>query len=141
VQGESLADLPADAEHGVEGARRVLEDHGDAAAPHRVEGGRRRADQLGTVERHAAGDPRLGGEQAESGEPGHRFAGAGFADETEGLAAADMQVDAAQGGDARKRDAQVFDAHKGRITGGGTLRRHGGHQPMFTARKSMCSIG
>ncbi len=138
MQRQRLADLASDGEHGIEGARRVLEDHGDAAAADVVETGGRRADQFLAGEQDAPRHARLGRQQAESGEPGDRLARAGLADEADGLARRDGKVDAAQGRHAGKAHLEIADGNEG--LGRGIHGRHAG-QPILPARKSMYSIG
>ena len=61
VHDDGLGDLPADRHGGVEGARRVLEDHADVVAPDRLHVALRQARQLGS------GQPdRAGGDHAAS---------------------------------------------------------------------------
>ncbi|SCB34453.1 hypothetical protein GA0061099_1005182 [Bradyrhizobium yuanmingense] len=110
MQRQRFAKLPADGQHRVERARRILEDHGDAPAPDLIELGGRRAENLAPVEPHRARDLRMARQQPQRGEPGHRFAGAGLADEADGLALLQGNVDAAQDRHAIEADAQVLDA-------------------------------
>ncbi|GAV33962.1 hypothetical protein ROTAS13_01622 [Roseomonas sp. TAS13] len=113
MQGQHLGDLPADAVDGVQAARRVLEDHGDAAAAHPVQHRRRGAQDLLAIEPHAAGDARLGRQQAQGGQPGDRLAAAGFTHQGQGFAAPDGEVHAAQGGRAVEADGEVADLDQG----------------------------
>ena len=97
MQLQRLAELPADAMHRIEAARRVLEDHGDALAAHALEQPRRRADQLLAVEAHRAADTGARRQQAERRQPGHALARARFADDARAPRPAHRQIDAIDG--------------------------------------------
>src|SRR3954471_23309277 len=86
MQRQGLAELPADGQHGIECARGILEDHGDAPAPDTVELGGRRSKDIATVETNGAGDAGIPRQQPEGRKPRHRLARPGLADEAERLA-------------------------------------------------------
>ena len=94
VGANHLDDLLADAEHRVESAQRILEDH----RHHRSAAGaqliRRESDQVALADQHRAGfDPSRPGHQAERREKCHAFAGARFADHRKYLARPHRQRD------------------------------------------------
>jgi hypothetical protein len=66
------------------------------------------AEEVFACESDAAGDLGGGWKQAQEGEGGGGFAGAGFADEAERLAGGDGEGDAIDGGALAEGDAEVF---------------------------------
>src|SRR4029453_4395925 len=97
MQLQRLAELPADAMHRVEAARRVLEDHGDALAAHVLEQARRRAAQFLALPPHGAPAAAARRQEAKSREPGHALARARFAHDAQRLARRDREIDAVDG--------------------------------------------
>ena len=86
VDLERFRDLVADPLHGVEGRHGVLEHHGDVGAPQLAQLVVGRVEDLrAVVADRARLDGREPGEQAHDGPGQHRLAGAGLADDAEGL--------------------------------------------------------
>ena len=109
VDADGLGDLRSDGHYRVQGGHRLLEDHGDiaaAAAAHRVGS---EFEQVFAEEADASGDPRAGREQAQDGERGGGFAGAGFADQAESFAGLEGEGDSAYGLVAAEADGEGVD--------------------------------
>ena len=99
VQDQDLVHLPLDGVQRIERGHRLLEDHRHAVAAHRQKLACRRADQLAALEFYAAGGMarhRIG-QELQDRQRGHRLAGARFAHQRHGLAAADLEADVAHG--------------------------------------------
>src|SRR5262249_55884388 len=97
-----------------------------------IELGARRTENFVSFELHRAGDPGLGRQQAERGEPRHRLSGAGLTDEADGLTFAQLQIDTVQDRNALEGDRELLDANEF------------GHQaqtPKLPARKSIAKAG
>ena len=95
VGGHGLDDLRADRVRRVEAGHRLLEDHRDAPATDRAHrGGAQLQEILAIEDDGAACDPARRRDKAHDGERERRFSGAGFADDGEGAAALDREVDA-----------------------------------------------
>ena len=93
---DGLDDLVADGENRIERGHRVLEDHrGGSAADLRqrvLVGG----EDVDAVERQGLGrDLRRGRKEPHQRKAGHRFSGAGLADDADALAFVDVKADAA----------------------------------------------
>ncbi len=140
VDPQRLDELVADPVDGGEGGERVLEHHGDPSAADGGQLASGQADQLAVVQPDRAPDPGGAGQQAEHGQRGDGLPGAGLADDAEGLAPVQGEVDAAHGGDgvgaarAGEVDPQVADAQQ--RGPGGDGRGGGGHAlvPFLVAR-------
>ncbi len=128
VQEQHLVDLPLDRVQRVERGHRLLEDHRHAVAAHRRSSRCRRADQLLALEADAAGRmPRHRiGQQLQDRQRRHRLARARFADQRQGLAAADVEAHAlhrAHGvGAGAEGDREVADLEQRCIAHASTLR-------------------
>ncbi|GAA3040711.1 hypothetical protein GCM10020000_19110 [Streptomyces olivoverticillatus] len=116
VDAVVLGDLFADRVVGVQAGERVLEDHRHAAAAQPAQLALGQAGQLAAVEGDGAGDLRAG-VQAHHREGGHGLAGAGLADDAEGLPAVHREGEgvhgpygAALGGEG---DREVLDGQQG----------------------------
>ena len=99
VQEQRLAHLPGDRVQRVQRGHRLLEDHGDAVAAHPAHDILARAHELLAVEADAPRGVRGRriGQKLEQRKRGHRLAGAALADQRQGLAALDVEGDAAHG--------------------------------------------
>ncbi len=101
---------------GVEAGERVLEDHRHAAAAQPAQLALGQAGQLPAVEGDGAGDPGVG-VQAHHGHRGDGLAGAGLADDAEGLPAAHREAEGVHGPDVAvaggEGDGQVRDGQQG----------------------------
>jgi len=99
VHPRRLADLHADGEHRVQRAHRVLQDHGDLAAPDVLHLVLALREEIVAVEQHlAAEDARRGpGYQPDQGKARHALARARLAHEAERLALADAERHAVHG--------------------------------------------
>ena len=88
VEFERLGELVADAHEGVERGHRILEDHRDALAADFQEFLLGSFEEIGAGEHGGAALDAAGwhGDEAKQGIAGDRFAGAGLADDPEGLA-------------------------------------------------------
>ena len=96
---ERLLDLEADAPHRVEVRHRVLRDEADLATADLLHLLLRRLREVPALEEDlAAGDLAGAGEQVDDRVRGRGLAGAGLADDREGLAAVEGEVDAATAG-------------------------------------------
>ena len=119
-----FCDLVAHAHHRVEGGQRLLEDHRDLVTAYLPQAFRRHASEVCALEEDlASGEARLAWEEADERPQRHRLSGAGFPDEAERLAAAQVEGGAVDCADeaARERElhAQVADVedrvvHSGR---------------------------
>jgi hypothetical protein len=99
VVAQRLLDVVADRPHRVEVAHRVLGDEPDVgAAQFGVPLLARVGDVLTVEDDPAAGDMSVAGQQAEDAHRGGGLAGAGFADDSDGLAGPDVEVHAEDGG-------------------------------------------
>ncbi len=101
---ERLGDLVADGEHRVERRSRLLEDERDSGAADRLHLA------LGGVHQAAALEPDVSAGDAarrlyepQDRQRGHRLAAARFADQADGLAAADREADVVDGVDGAAR--------------------------------------
>ena len=115
MEPQGLGDLIADAEHGVQGAHGLLEDHGDPLAPDAAHLLLRKGQEILSLEqdpaRHdSAGRPR---DQAHDGEGENCLAASRLAGDAEGVALVDAEIHAVDGLDGAPRRlevrAQVFD--------------------------------
>ena len=117
VQRHHLPHLPAHLHGGIQGGHRLLEDHRHLVAPesaHLVLG---EPHELAAVEPDAAGDVRVGGQEAHDRERRHGLARPGLADDPQPFPFVEGEADAPQGGllptaegDAQVRDFEV--AHR-----------------------------
>jgi hypothetical protein len=103
VRGDALDQLVPHGEERVQGRHRVLQDHRDAAAAEPVHLGLRQRQQVDAVEADAAADDagRAVGQHPHDREAREALAGAGFADETQGLAGVHREAHAGHGCDRR----------------------------------------
>ena len=101
VDQQRFDELLTDAQVGVERGHRILENHADAPAADGAQLAGRAAEEVNAVEHRRAGfDPRgRRRQQAEQREAGDGLARAGFADETERLAALQRKTHAVHGTD------------------------------------------
>jgi hypothetical protein len=76
VVANVIGELTADAGHGVQAGRRILEDHADAPAPNQVHLLGHQLDQVGEGQVDAAADSGARRQQAENSQTRHGFAGA-----------------------------------------------------------------
>ena len=124
---ECFGDLAADGHGGVEGGHGFLEDHAEVAAAVEAHGFFGEGEQGGAAKFNGARDLGGGGEEAEEGEGDGGFAGAGFADEGEGLAGMDLEGDVVDGEAGAKGDGEVGDVEERRGVhegdGNGKVRR------------------
>ena len=98
VSEECLSHLRADLRHGVEVGHGVLRHQADLRPANSAHHSLRRADQFLPVEGDAApGDRAVAGEQPDQRHRGRGFARARFADDRDGLARADLEVDGLDG--------------------------------------------
>ena len=97
VQREALGDLALDGVQRVEAGHRLLEDEADVVAAGAAQGALVGGQHLGAAVADRAGDVGVVGQQADGGEGGDRLAGAGLADEGEGLAGVEVEGDAVDG--------------------------------------------
>ena len=95
--GERQRELVADPVERIERGHRLLEDHGELRAAIVVELVGRQADQLLAAVLHRALGPAVRGEKAHHRHHGLALAGAGFADDGDGLAGVDVEIDALHG--------------------------------------------
>ena len=111
VGADGFGDLGSDGHDGVERGHGLLEDHGDVAAAVAAHGGFGREVRSRSVagEADVSGDVGGVGEEAEDGERGGGFAGAGFADQAEGFAGIDVEGDILDGGVLAEADGEVGD--------------------------------
>ena len=109
---ERFGDLAADGHDGIEGGHGFLEDHGEVFAAVAAHGVVREGEQVFAHKPYGSSDLRGGGKEAEEGERGGGFAGAGLADQAEGLAGVDLKGDVADGGLIPEVDGEVFDLEK-----------------------------
>jgi hypothetical protein len=119
MDGQRLGDLQPDGEQRVERGHRLLEDHRDVAAANLAHLFVVEIEQALAVERDlAAGAPGEPRQQPHDRERRDRLAGAGFADDGDDLAAADLEAQALDRthGAARRleMDVQVFDLQQRR---------------------------
>src|SRR5690606_20764453 len=112
---------------------RVLEDHGDLVPPHLGQGGAGVVHERASLPAHvAAGDAPRQLDEAEQRLRGHALAGAGLADQAEGLAPGDAERHVAHRlhlpPAGEEPDLEVLDLEQrlGSRTGHGDLRRTGG---------------
>ena len=99
VQPQRFAELLLDRVKRVERGHRLLENHGDAVAAYRAHRRSGGMEQFLAVQPDTAAGVRGGGvgQQLQDAERGDRLAGAGFADQSDGLAAIDRQGQALDG--------------------------------------------
>ena len=110
MRQDRLDELVADPQQRIEAGQRILEDDADAAPAYLAHPRRRQIVDARAVEPDfAAGDAARRIEQADDGEAGERFAGAGFADHAENLAGRDVERDAVER-DQRPLSRGEFDA-------------------------------
>ena len=126
VEGEAFGDLLLDGVERVERGHRLLEDEADVVAAGAAQGALVGGQHLGAAVADGAGDVGVVGEEADGGEGGDGLAGAGFADERQGLAGVELEADAAdgRGGAGRpggRRCREVADGEE-RARGGGACR-------------------
>ncbi len=140
VVADHLADLAADPGERVERGGGFLEHHRDALAAQRGERGVRGADDLGTGDDGAAGGAGVGVEEAHRGERDGRLAGAGLADEGEGLAGGDLEGHALDGrylaGLGGEDDAEVVECEYGSRRGASGSLGGGAHPRPLTSKAS-----
>ncbi len=108
MQAQALADLAYDALQWIERGHRLLEHHADALPTNRQQCLRRQGEQFLAVQAHAAAQARRARQQAQQGVGGLRLAGAGLADQGQGLAGAQAEVDPLHDLRVAIGDAQVF---------------------------------
>src|SRR5690606_13061164 len=94
MQGEHFAKLRADAQVGIERAHRILEHVGDAPAANMAPPRFRQGEQLLALEPCLAADFRTARHQTREREQRLALAGAGFADDSQGIAFLQLEVDA-----------------------------------------------
>jgi hypothetical protein len=96
VDEQRLDELVGDPQVGIQRRHRILEDHRDPFAPDRPRLGRRAAQEVDAVEDGRAALDAAGGlrDEAHDRVARHGFAGAGFADDPERLAAFEGEADA-----------------------------------------------
>ena len=146
---ERLSDLTPDGEHAIEGGHRILEDHRDPTTPHIPEAslrehGQVRVSQVEPTRCHS-GALRS---QPHQREGGHALAGSRFADDRDGLAALDGQIQAVDGRRSPRADLNETDrpsiARSGRdaaVSSGGPDRsRLSGPGSCCTADASRASL-
>ena len=92
--GERQRELVSDPVERIERGHRLLEDHGELRAAIVVEPVGREADQLLAAVLHRAFGPAVRGEKAHDRHHGLALARSGFADDGDGLAGIDVEVDA-----------------------------------------------
>ena len=96
MQKQNFADLLFDRMQRVERRHRLLEHDGDVVAAHAAHVAFAERQEIAALEQDRAGrmPRRRIGQQLEDRQRGHRFAGAGFADQRHGLAVADVERNA-----------------------------------------------
>jgi hypothetical protein len=118
---DGFGDLRADGHDRVEGGHGLLEDHGEGSATMAAHGFFGEGEQIVPIKGNVSSDLRGGGKQSEEGEGGGGFAGAGLADEAEGLAGVDVEGDVADGGTVAEGYGEIFYFEKCPIAHGSTL--------------------
>ena len=126
---EAFGELAADGHDGVEGGHGLLKDHGDFAAAEGAPEVRGLAEEFAALPEDGAGDLGGGAEEAEDGERGDAFAGAGFADEAEDLAGGEGEGDAVDDLRGADGDAEVAEREEG-CRGGLARVGSSGHGPI-----------
>ena len=122
VDAGDVGDLLADRQQRVQLAARVGHDHGDVAAAHALQFDLRQGHEVLALEDQLAGGDAAGfGRQAKQAAGEGGLAGAGFADQSEDLAAFDAQVEVADGGVGDAGDGGELDRQAGDVE-----RRRGG---------------
>ena len=102
VDGQDLADLPSDGEHGVQRALRLLKDHPDASAADHAHRRLGQGQQVFAVESHLPRqDARALRQEAGDGEGGHGLPAARLAEQAQGLAPSDMEIHPVDGAHGR----------------------------------------
>ena len=99
---QHLRDLEADAEHRVERAHRLLEDHRDLGAAQRAQLARRTLQQVLALENDPAARARIPRQQAQDRKRGHRLAAAGFAHQRHRAVLRDVEAHAFHRRDGRR---------------------------------------
>src|SRR5262252_7160520 len=104
---QGLDDLPADRQHRVERGQRVLEHHGDRAAAQPAQRLGIEPGEVPAVEHHAAANPRTARRELQNGARQHGLAAAGFADDAEGMAGFETEIDLIDRAQATARSGQI----------------------------------
>ena len=92
---QRLDDLQSDRQHRIERGHRLLEDHRDFAAAHVAHLVFGQVEEIASLEQDAAfGTRPVRGKQPHDRMRGDRFSGAGFADQRDDLARADLKAEA-----------------------------------------------
>lgn len=118
MPAQRLADLESDGEDRIEGAERVLEDHGDSSSADPLECAFVELEEVVAVEGDPPGHLGRAGQQAQHAHRRHGLPGAGLAHHGNDLAAADIEGDAVDGSHRAPAvrteiDGEVGDAQKG----------------------------
>lgn len=118
VGEDSFGDLCAYRHDRIEGGHGFLEDHGDVAAAVVSHGCFGEVEEGLSCKGNVSSDLGGGREEAEEGEGGGGFAGAGFSDEAEGLSGVDLKGDVLDSVVGSEADGQVFYLEKGWVESG-----------------------
>lgn len=110
-----FGDLAPDGHDGIEGSHGFLEDHGDVLSAVAAHGVFREGEQVLAHKANVSSDLGGVGKEAEKGEGGGGFAGAGLSDQAESLAGVDLKGDISDGGVGPEVDGKVFDFEKRRV--------------------------
>lgn len=121
-RAQPLGEEVSDAAQRIDGGARVLEDHGDLTGPQRGQLRAAHGEYVPAGDPHLTGGERAGRQQAEHTAAGHRLAGAGLADQADGLSRSDPQADPVEdrtcGLTVGQPDAEPVDLQDGRFAGG-----------------------
>jgi hypothetical protein len=124
VQEQDFGDLPLDGVERIERGHRLLEDDGDVGAAHVADFALVETQQVAALEQDRARGMARGriGQKFHHRERGDRFARARFADQRDGLAAADVERNAVDRGEfaravveRHREDADVEQRRSGRV--------------------------
>ena len=109
VNHDGLRHLVADGEHRVQGGHRVLDDQRELSATDLVHLAIGQLQEVLAVQRDASGDDaaRRRGDEAHQCQHCHRLAGPRFSNDSQGLAAAEVEADAVDGFDGAKASLEV----------------------------------
>ena len=107
MQPHGLGNLLADAHHRIEAAGRILKDHGNALATDVFQPPRAGIGDVLAVKQYRARDGGAVGKKPEHGQPAYGLAAAAFADDAEGFAASDIEIDTMNDLCARKCDPEI----------------------------------
>jgi hypothetical protein len=97
MRAHCLGYLVADAHHGIKRRHRLLKDHADAGSANAAHRGFGEREQVLAAKLDAAAHTRLGRQQAQDGQRGHRLARPGFSDESKDLSWRDGEAHVAHG--------------------------------------------